>query len=126
MIRLTFLLILALAAIPALAQTIPGMPVDSAYADTGNPSTGTCLRNPDGRTNLTVTLGIGMLDGLSRGDDADLQAVGLALVYPATNDLSLLARYDHSDADWNGVTSKWLTNWRTNVYTVGLRYYFGK
>jgi hypothetical protein len=83
--------------------------------------------NPDGRTSITLTAGTGKLDGLNAGRDSDLRTLGVALVYPASRDLSLLARYDYGKSEWNGSAIRRcdLTNWNTDVFTVGVRLYLG-
>ena len=81
--------------------------------------------NPDGRTSITLTGSMGNLDGLAGSNSSDLTAVGIALVYPATNNFSLLAGFNHSETEWD-VAPRYLSNWDTDVFTVGVRFYLGK
>lgn len=82
--------------------------------------------NPDGRTSITLTGGMGNLDGRA---SADLTTLGVALVYPTTRNVSLLARYDHAKAEWDGAPRYvWPTSsdFSTDLYTVGIRFYLGR
>jgi hypothetical protein len=106
--------LLAIVALPASAAVCKKAPV----------KTDTCLSvcNPDGRTSITVTAGLGTLDGFAQ-DGSDLTQLGVALVYPASNEISLLANWNHSETDWNSYGE--FKNFDANIFTVGIRYYFG-
>jgi len=59
----------------------------------------TVLRNPDARTSITLTAGLGDADrGVSNGD---VTVFGAALIYPATQNFSFLASWNHSELDWD-------------------------
>jgi hypothetical protein len=105
-------------AVPAVASPCKGGP-------RRDPCVSKC--NPDGRTSITLTAGLGSLDGLNQGRDADITALGVSLVYPAAQNMSLLAGYNHSKTEWNGAATRYgLTDWNTDLFTVGLRFYLGR
>lgn len=82
--------------------------------------------NPDERTSILVTAGIGNLDGMRQDGEADLTTFGLGLTYPATNNISFLVGWDKTETQWSGDVNSWwprLKNWNTEVFTVGAKFY---
>ena len=77
----------------------------------------TVLRNPDARTSIALTAGIGDTD--KGAQNGDLSVFGAALTYPATKNVSFLAAWNHSELDWNSITR----NTDTNLFTIGLKFY---
>lgn len=109
-----------------LAISVPAFATPCRHAR-AKTKTVVAYANPDGRTSITLTGALGSLDGLSAGRDADLRTLGVALVYPAYRDISFLARYDHSNAEWNGATPRHgLSDFDTDLFTVGVRFYLGR
>lgn len=75
--------------------------------------------NPDGRTSLTLTAGVGTGEGWFH--DGDITAFAATLNYPMNDDFSFLAKAEHSEIDWH---ANWFPNLKTTVYTAGLRIFF--
>ena len=116
-LRTAALLVVALlVAFPMLATAHPcKAPVDKCATK--------C--NPDGRTSITLTAGLGALDGLTSDGEADLSSYGLSLVHPATKDWSLLAGYNHTDADWDSSPIFTPFDLDVDMFTIGVRFYLG-
>lgn len=106
---------LAALAVASLLIAAPGFAAPRTCA---NKCSGTVLANPDGRTSITVTAGMGNLDGL--GADTDLSAVGIGLIYPAATNFSFLANWNHSEYEANHFDLD------SDLFTVGVRFYLGK
>lgn len=87
----------------------------------------TAIQNPDGRTSITLTAGTGNINGFVLNGGADVRTLGVALVYPAARDLSLLARFDHGKTEWDGAPARCgPTDFDSDLWTVGVRLYLGR
>lgn len=80
--------------------------------------------NPDGRISVTITAGTGNVDAAFHR--ADVNTLGFGFIAPVTNDITLLARYDHGETEWKSAGHAALfDDSDTDLFTVGLRLYLG-
>ena len=78
------------------------------------------MHNPDGRPSLTLLGGLGTRDADYNGGDADVTVLKAHLVYPVSDNLSLLGGFDHENLDYDLSV---LGETDTDVYSVGVRFF---
>lgn len=85
----------------------------------------TMLRNPDGRTSITIMAGAGDGSSVNLGNFKAPEFVFSGeLVHPTTNNLSLILRMDHSNTSWTSPFFPYTPHeYNFNVYSAGVRFF---